>query len=435
MMFGLKQTSDTREHTPSYYADSARWPTAYGELENDEQAEVVVLGGGFTGVNTALELAERGYQVSLLEANRIGWGATGRNGGQIIGGLGHSAERFEKRIGKDGVRTIYQMGLEGPEIIRERVERYQIDCDIKWGYCVAALKPRHMKEFAEWKAYEESMGNPNQHELLDADQLQHYLKSKVYCGGILNRTGNGHLHPLDLCVGEARAAAELGVTIHEQSRVTGISHGERARVHTDKGSVSADHVVLCGNAYMGNLVPKLSSRVLPSNSSIIATAPLPDALAQELMPADLAVCDPRTALDYFRLTADKRMLFGGLSNYTGLEPRDLEGTIRKKMEKVFPQLTGIDIDYGWSGQMGIGLNRMPQLGRLADNVFYIQAYSGHGVAPTHIISRITAEAICGSPERFNILSGIHHWPFPGGKLLRRPALAIGMLYFKILDAL
>jgi gamma-glutamylputrescine oxidase len=240
---------------------------------------------------------------------------------------------------------------------------------------------------------------------------------------------------LNLCIGEAAAAHSLGVKIYEQSCVTAIEHGEKACLKTEHGSVIADKVVLCGNAYMGELVPKLATRVLPSNSSVVATAPLPDELAQRLMPSDVAVCDPRTALDYFRLSADKRMLFGGLSNYTGLEPKDLEGTIRRKMEVVFPELEGIDIDYGWSGQMGIGLNRMPQLGRLADNVFYIQAYSGHGVAPTHMMARITAEMISGAPKRFDIFANIPHWPFPGGKWLRRPALAIGMLYFKILDEL
>jgi gamma-glutamylputrescine oxidase len=192
---------------------------------------------------------------------------------------------------------------------------------------------------------------------------------------------------------------------------------------------------LCGNAYMGKLVPRLYSRVLPGNSSVVATAPLPEDLIKKLMPGDVAVCDPRTALDYFRLSGDGRMLFGGLSNYTGLQPKDLEGTIRGKMEKVFPELTGIDIDYGWSGHMGIGLNRMPQLGRLADNVFYIQAYSGHGVSPTHMMARITAEMIAGKSERFDVFARIPHRPFPGGKLLRRPALVIGMTYYKLRDAL
>jgi len=399
------------------------------------RADVAVVGGGFSGVNTALELAERGYSVVLLEARRISWGATGRNGGQVIGGIGHDPERFERRIGAEGVRDIYRMGLECCDIVRERVAKYAIDCDLKWGYCDVALKPRHMKEFARAKAFEQRMGNPHELQLLDKDELVQYVNSDRYCGGLLNRTGNGHVHPLNLCLGEVAAAVQLGVKIFEQSRVIRISHGDRVRLSTAKGAVLAGQVVLCGNAYMGDLVPRLATRVLPSNSSVIATAPLPEALAREIMPADLAVCDPRTALDYFRLSADRRLLFGGLSNYTGLEPRDLVGTMRRKMALVFPALADIAIEYGWSGQMGIGLNRMPQVGRLRDNVFYIQAFSGHGVAPSHMMARITAEMIDGSPRRFDIFVRIPHWPFPGGKLLRRPALAVGMLYYKLRDEL
>lgn len=433
-MFGLKKIDDLPEHTTSYYAATANWQTDYPALENDIEADVVVVGGGFTGVNTAVELAERGYSVVLLEANRISWGATGRNGGQIIGGIGHDPERFEKHIGKDGVKAIYQMGIEARDIIRERVEKYSIDCDLKWGYCDVALKPRHMKQFAEWRDFEKTIGNPHDYRLLDREELKEFVNSDVYLGGLMNNA-NGHIHPLNLCIGEARAAETLGTRIFEQSRVVEIIQGEKPRVRTERGSVLAGQVVLCGNAYMGELVPKLSSRVLPSNSSVVATAPLPEELAQKLMPGDLAVCDPRTALDYFRLSADRRMLFGGLSNYTGLEPKDLEGTVRRKMEKVFPELEEIGIDYGWSGQMGIGLNRMPQLGRLSDNVAYIQAYSGHGVAPTHMMAQITADMVAGNPQRFDVFARIPHWPFPGGKLLRRPALAVGMMYFKVLDEL
>jgi gamma-glutamylputrescine oxidase len=433
-MFGLQKTVETAEHANSYYAGSANCRTSYPILEDDIQAEIVVVGGGFTGVNTALELAERGYDVVLLEANRIGWGATGRNGGQIIGGLGHGAERFERQIGKEGVRVINQMGIDAREVIRERVDKYAIDCDLKWGYCDVALKPRHMKQFAEWKAFEQEIGNPHSYTLLDGEELKQFVNSDRYMGGLMN-DANGHIHPLNLCIGEARAAARLGTRIYEQSRVIELVRGERARVRTERGSVVAGKVVLCGNAYLGDLVAPLASRVLPSNSSVIATAPLPEALVQQLMPGDLAVSDPRTALDYFRLSADKRLLFGGLSNYTGLEPRDLESVMRRKMGKVFPELEGIPIDYSWSGQMGIGLNRMPQLGYLSDNICYIQAYSGHGVAPTHIIARVTAEMLSGSPERFDIFTKIRHWPFPGGKLLRRPGLAVGMLWFKLLDAI
>ncbi|MCP3674692.1 MAG: FAD-binding oxidoreductase [Gammaproteobacteria bacterium] len=433
-MFGLKQTKESTEHTESYYAATADQTVNYPKLEGDLQTDVVIVGGGFSGVNTALELIEKGYAVVLLEANRIAWGATGRNGGQIIGGVGgKDPELFVKTIGEEGVQTVHQMGFESGEIIRERVAKYDIDCDIKWGYCDVAIKPRHMRNFEEWQTYAKQTGNPHNLQLLDANEIKQYVGSDNYCGGLLNATGNGHVHPMNLCAGEARAAKELGAQIFEQSRVTEIKHGEKVKVLTEVGSVSAKYLVLCGNAYMGELVPKLSKKILPSNSSVIATAPLPELLAKSVMPSDVAVCDPRTALDYFRLSADNRLLFGGLSNYTGLEPSNLKATMAKKMLKVFPQLEGIDIEYGWSGQMGIGINRMPQMGRLADNAFYVQAYSGHGVAPTHIMGRVIAEMIAGKPERFDIFTKIHHWSFPGGKLFRRPAMALGMLYYKIID--
>lgn len=431
-MFGLRKPQDSQEHTSSYYAASANWQTAYPQLHNDVDVDVVVVGGGFSGVNTALELAERGVEVALVEANRISWGATGRNGGQIIGGIGHDPERFVKTIGEQGVKTIYSMGIEARDIIKERVEKYAIDCDLKWGYCDVALKPRHMKQFAEWRDFEKSIGNPHTYTLLDQPELKQYVNSERYLGGLHNNA-NGHIQPLNLCIGEARALESLGGQIFEQSRVTVLEHGTRPRLRTEQGSITARRVVLAGNAYLGGLVPKLASRILPASSSVIATAPLPAELAEEIMPGDVAVCDPRTALDYFRLSTDKRMLFGGLSNYTGMEPRNLEEVMRGKMESVFPQLKGVAIDYAWSGQMGIGLNRMPQLGHIADNIAYIQAYSGHGVAPTHIMARATAEMLSGNPARFETMANIDHWPFPGGKWFRRPALAVGMVYYKALD--
>ncbi|MHA7817371.1 MAG: NAD(P)/FAD-dependent oxidoreductase [Pseudohaliea sp.] len=433
-MLGLQRTRDTREHAGSYYAASAHPDNRYPTLEDDLSADIVVVGAGFTGINTALELAERGYEVVLLEANRIGWGASGRNGGQIIGGIGHDPERFERHIGSDGVKRIYRLGIEARDIIRERVETYDIDCDLKWGYCDVALKPRHLRQFAEWKAHEEAIGNPHSYRLLDRDELKEFVASEAYLGGLYN-TGNGHLHPLNLCLGEARAAASLGTRIFEQSRVVELVPGPRPRVRTERGSVTARRVLLCGNAYLGNLVPRLASRILPSVSAVIATEPLGPAQARALIPGDVAVCDPRTALDYFRLSADQRMLFGGLSNYTGLEPRDLVGTLRRKMLRVFPSLADARIDYAWSGRIGIGLNRMPQLGHIDEQISYIQAYSGHGVAPTHVMARITAAMLDGEPGDFDIFARIPHWPFPGGKLLRRPGLALGMAWFKLRDAL
>jgi gamma-glutamylputrescine oxidase len=434
-MFGLRFPKNTPEHTRSYYAASANTSASYPALDTHIEADIAVVGGGFTGVNTALELAERGYQVVLLEANRICWGASGRNGGQIIGGLGHNASQFRKVIGDEGVRSIYAMGNECVDIIRQRVERYRIDCDMRWGYCDVALKPRHMKWFEQTRNEERAKGYPHPLTLLDATRVKDFVGSDAYIGGLYNPSGGGHLHPLNLCLGEAAAAAHQGALIFEQSRVERISHGKRATVHTQKGAVTADTVVLCGNAYMENLVPELAKRVLPASSCVIATEPLSEALAHSVLPQDVAVCDPRTALDYFRLTADRRLLFGGLSNYTGLVPDNYEQVMLGKMRKVFPQLAGVAIDYAWDGQMGIGLNRMPQLGKLKDNIYYIQAYSGHGVAPTHMMARITAEAINGEGTRFEMMSKIRHWPFPGGRLLRRPGMALGMLYFKAKDYL
>lgn len=431
-MFGLKAAQESREHTGSYYAASAKIKTQYARLEDNIKADVVIVGGGFSGVNTLLELTEKGYGAVLLEANRVAWGASGRNGGQIIGGIGSDPDQHENEVGKDGVREIYQMGWECGEIIRERVAKYNIDCDIKWGYCDVALKPRHLRWFQEWYDHAKQVGSPWPLELLDNKQVKELVGSEAYLGGLYNPS-NGHLHPINLCTGEAQAAVQQGARIYEQSRVERIEQGKPVKVFTEYGSVEAKYLVLCGNAYMGELVPKLAKRVLPSTSCIIATEPLGEELAKQVMPKDIAVCDPRTALDYFRMSGDKRMLFGGVSNYTGLEPADLEGVLRNKMLAVFPQLEDCRIDYGWSGQIGIGINRTPQMGSISDNIIYVQAYSGHGVAPTHMMARVLANKIAGDSKRFDIFASIKHMPFPGGKLFRVPAMALGMAYYKFKD--
>ncbi|MDP6969292.1 MAG: FAD-binding oxidoreductase [Gammaproteobacteria bacterium] len=434
-MFGLKKPIETSEHTQSYYVATANNCTQYPHLEGQLNTDVVVVGGGFSGVNTALELAEKGFQVVLLEANRIGWGATGRNGGQVIGGIGHGHERFAKQIGATGIQALYDMGVECVDIVRQRVHKYAIDCDLTMGYMDVALKPAHMRDFEADQRHMESMGYAHPLQLLDNQQVREEVGSDNYIGGLLDRTGNGHCHVLNLCLGEAAAAADLGVKIYEQTRVTHLQQGRQPIVTTEAGQVKAKHVVLCGNAYLGNLVPKLNRRILPANSSVVTTRPLSQTQLQDLIPNNLAICDPRTALDYYRLTADGRLLFGGLSNYTGREPSNLLATMQNKIHKVFPQLQGVELDYGWSGQMGIGINRMPQLGRLDGNVYYVQAYAGHGVAPTHIMGRIIAEMIAGQAERFDIFGKIKHHPFPGGQLLRTPSFALAMLYYKLKDEL
>jgi glycine/D-amino acid oxidase-like deaminating enzyme len=330
---------------------------------------------------------------------------------------------------------MYDMGVECVDIIRDRVSQYKIDCDLTMGYMDVALKPSHMRDFEEEKQHMEDMGYNHQLELLDNHQVRDEVGSEIYLGGLLDRTGNGHCHVLNLCLGEAAAATSHGVQVFEQTRVLKLQQGAQPIAHTEKGQVNAKHIVLCGNAYLGNLAPKINRRILPANSSVVTTKALTGEQLHALIPNNLAICDPRTALDYYRLTADGRLLFGGLSNYTGREPNNLFDTMQHKIVKVFPQLKGVELEHGWSGQMGIGMNRMPQLGRLNGNVYYMQAYAGHGVAPTHMMARITAEMIAGQAERFDIFAKIPHWPFPGGQLLRTPSFALAMMYYKLKDEL
>jgi gamma-glutamylputrescine oxidase len=425
----LKSTPDTNEHAPSYYAASANWQTDYPKLEGDISADVVIVGGGFSGVATAVELCERGYKVVLIEANRIGWGASGRNGGQIIGGYGSNPAAFASSIGTEGVKVVENMGVECVDIIKARIEKYKIDCDLKWGYCEVGLKNRHMKAYRDWADDEPAI------KLLGRDELKQYVNSELYIGGYY-REDWGHLQPLNLCIGEARAAESMGAKIFEQSRITSITYGDQPKVYTESGSVQGDHVILCGNAYMGDLVPYLDARVLPATSCIIGTEPLTEEQIDQTLVQDVAVCDSRTALDYYRLSADKRLLFGGLANYSGLDPANVIGIMKAKMEKVFPSLRDVSIDYGWSGRMGISVRRMPQIGRIKNsNVLYISGYSGHGVAPTHMTGRILAEAVSGNTYRFDIMNKMFHMVWPGGKLLRRPFMALGMMWYKALDAI
>ena len=425
----LKPTPDTNEHAPSYYAASANWQTDYPKLDGNFDVDVVIVGAGFSGVATAVELCERGYKVALIESNRVGWGASGRNGGQIIGGYGSNPSAFRSSIGSEGVEIVEQMGVECVDIIKDRIEKYNIDCDLKWGYCEVGLKKRHLKVYSEWADEESAI------QLLSREELQQYVKSDVYIGGYY-REDWGHIQPLNLCIGEARVVESMGAKIFEQSKITSITYGDHPTVHTESGSIRGNHVILCGNAYMGNLVPYLDARVLPATSCIIATEPLTEEQIQQTLVRDVAVCDSRTALDYYRLSADKRLLFGGLSNYSGLDPVNATGIMQAKMTKVFPSLSNAKIDYSWSGRMGISVRRMPQIGRIKNsNVLYISGYSGHGVAPTHMTGRILAEAVDGNTRRFDIMDKMFHMPWPGGKLLRRPAMALGMMWYKALDAI
>ena len=421
------------QHTASYYAASSLPQPDHPVLQGDVVADVCVVGGGFSGLNTALELAERGMSVVLLEAHKNGWGASGRNGGQLIRGVGHGLDQFEGVIGKDGVRQMKLMGLEAVEIVRQRVERFNIACDLTWGYCDLANKPRDLEGFAEEAQELRDLGYRHETRLLQANEVHTVVGSDRYVGGFIDM-GSGHLHPLNLALGEAAAAAQLGVKLFEHSAVTRIDYGPEVRVHTAQGSVRAKTLVLGCNAYLQGLNPHLSGKVLPAGSYIIATEPLTQAQAHALLPQNMAVCDQRVALDYYRLSADRRLLFGGACHYSGRDPQDIGAYMRPKMLDVFPHLKDVKIDYQWGGMIGIGANRLPQIGRLPDqpNVYYAQAYSGHGVNATHLAGKLLAEAISGQHSTgFDLFNQVPHITFPGGKYLRSPLLALGMLWHRL----
>ena len=424
------------QHANSYYAATRSRSLNCAKLEGSVNADVCIIGGGFSGLNTAIELAERGLSVIVLEARKIGWGASGRNGGQLIRGVGHGVEQFESVIGTSGVRDLKLMGLEAVEIVRQRVEKYQIDCDLTWGYCDLANKPAHVEGFQE--DYEElkSLGYRHEMRMLRKDEMASVVGSSLYAGGMIDM-GSGHLHPLNLAIGEGLAAQSLGVRLFEGSAVTRIDYGSEVRVHTASGEVRAKTLVLACNAYMNDLNPELGGKILPAGSYAIATEQLGESAARQLIPQNMALCDQRVTVDYFRLSADNRLLFGGACHYSGRDPADIAAYMRPKMLKVFPHLADVKIEYQWGGMIGIGANRLPQIGRLKDhaNVFYAQAYAGHGVNATHLAGKLLGEAITAQHSSgFDIFAKVPHMTFPGGKHLRSPLLALGMLWYRAREA-
>lgn len=421
---------NSQPHTGSYYAATANENTDYPPLIGEQHADVCVVGAGFTGISTALHLAERGYNVHVVEASKVGWGASGRNGGQMIGGIS-GEERIAATHGADVEKTLWEMRWAGHEIIRERVARYGIDCDLKAGYLDVAIKKRHLEAFrAEFDRLQRHNFS-DEFQLLSASETGDLIGTDAYIGSLLNM-GNGHLHPLNLCVGEARAAVENGAKIYEASAVLSIEKGAKARVITEHGSVVADWVVIAGNAYH-SLLPELRGILFPVNSFITATEPLSDAIVRQINPRDLAVCDPNFVLEYFRLSADKRLLFGGRINYFGADPAFISKNHRPRMLKIYPQLNDTKIDYAWGGTIGVPLNRVPQFGRVAPNILFAQGYSGHGVNVTHLAGQILADVIAGTAERFDVFAKIKPIRVPGAHRFRHQLVALGVFYHQLRD--
>jgi gamma-glutamylputrescine oxidase len=420
-------------HINSYYAATANDDTRYPRLEGSLKADVCLIGGGFSGVSAAITLAERGYSVVLLEANRIGWGASGRNGGQMIYGFS-GEENLKSQLGEAGARLIRDLRYRGHDIIESRVNTHAIDCDLKHGWMEVAAREKHMNGLRDHVAEMAATGHGDHWELVEKQDLPRILATSAYHGAMIDRR-SGHLHPLNLIKGEARLAAKLGVKIFEDSEALRLQGGAKPFVETAFGRIEAASIVLAGSTEHKFHRGRLFGLTFPTGSYIIATEPLGEERARDLNPQDLAVADSNIVLDYYRLTADRRMLFGGRCNYSNRDPKCFSDALRPRLIEIFPQLSDVGIAYEWGGRIDIVLNRVPAIGRLEPNVYYMQGYSGHGVNFSHIAGEIVADAVSGTMERFDLFDRIHHWRLPVGRWAGNQLLALGMLYYRLRDLL
>ena len=422
----------------SYYSVSAGADTggARAPLRGAAEADVVVVGGGIAGCSAALHLAGRGLRVRLLEAQQVGYGASGRSGGQTIFGLAVSQQSLRAQLGAADARRLFDFSIEALDLTRSLISRYGIDCDYQPNHVHVAVRPRHLTELAEWAAELRGTYEYPSVRLLDREELQDHVASPRSLGGLLD-TRSGHLHPLKYTRGLARAAESAGVQIHEGSLVTRYEGAAGAagsvQVHTREGSVRCRHLVLCGNAYLGGVAPRLARRIPGVGTYVIATEPMDPRRAAALLPTHAAIADINWILDYFRRSADHRLLFGGRVSYSGVQPLRLAEGMRRRMTRVFPSLGDLRVEHAWGGLLDITMSRAPDFGRLAPNVFYLQGFSGHGMTLTAMAGRLVAEAIATTAERFDVFTRLPHRDFPGGPWLRRPSLVLAMLYYRLRD--
>lgn len=422
----------------SYYEASVVRPPPSPVLSEHVSCDVCVVGAGYAGISAALELAERGYSVVLLEAQRAGWGASGRNGGQAIVGFGHAGEcAIEKQFSPAEARQAWDITVEGLALLRQRIDRYAIDCDYAPGYLSLSVREKKSRMLEKWarhvmQVYEYPL------QLIGPDEISSWIASERFHSGVYD-ANSGHLHPLKYCLGLAAAARKAGVLFFENSPVYVIQRGERPVVKTAQGEVTCRFVVLAGNVYLGEygdeVAPELTASIVPIGTYMIATTPMGKARADALMPHRAAVSDTNFVLDYFRLSADHRLLFGAGDSYSGSTPRNLIERIRNHMVDVFPQLRDLSIEYAWGGFVDLTMNQAPAFGRLQRNIYYLHGFSGHGLALTGMAGKLVAETIAGQAERFDLFTRIRHLPFPGGKLMRTPALMLGMWYYRLRDML
>ena len=424
----------TSGYPDSYYAATATaWPP-HPPLKGDVTTDVCVVGAGYTGLSAAIHLAERGYSVTLLEAERVGFGASGRNGGQLGTGQRKDQRTLEEKFGKEWAHRLWSLAEDSVATVKDLIADHNIECDLTPGVIMAAWKAGEvdwMKEEVDHMAKEYGY---EQLEFIPQKEMREQIGTTRYHAGLLDK-GAAHLHPLNYALGIARAAEAKGVKIYENTPVTKITDTDPAKVHTKDGTVTARFVVVATNGYLKKLEPRMARLIMPINNFIVATEPLSDNMARALIRDNVAVQDTKFVIDYYRLSADNRMLFGGGENYSSRFPRDIAAFVSKPMLRVFPQLADARIDYAWGGTLAITMSRMPDFGRLAPNVLYAQGFSGQGINMATLAGKLLSEAVAGQAERFDWMSNINIPTFPGGTLLRYPGLVAGMLWYAMQDRL
>jgi gamma-glutamylputrescine oxidase len=423
----------------SYYAATSPRQASFPRLQGSAHCDVAIVGAGLAGLSAAIELADRGFDVRVLEARQVGWGASGRNGGQVIHGVGCDPLEIERQLGLDEARRVWAATLEGLDIIHARCKRFAIDAEWRSGYLMPAVHARRARAL---QALADRLATRYDYPLrrIGSDEIGRWIASRRFHSA-LHDPRSGHLHPLKYARGLARGAASLGVKIHEDTRVSALACGVRPKLLTPHGVLSARHVLLAGNAYLQGVAPRLEERIMPVETFIAATEPLPQPLAASLIPSGSAVSDNNFVLDYFRVSNDHRLLFGGGESHRASRPCDVAATMRQRMLQVFPQLAAVRFEHVWGGVVDVTMNRAPDFGRLpsagthAPNVYYMQGFSGHGLALTGIGGRLVAEAITGDASRFDVFARLKHHVFPGGRWLRAPALRLGLAWYRLRDAL
>lgn len=420
-------------HEHSYYAATRNPAPERPALKGEVTADVCVVGAGLTGLSAALHLAERGFEVVLLESNKVGWGASGRNGGQALVGTSAGSLRARDLLGESSARRIWELTLAAVARQKELIERHAIACDYRPGYLYAAWKKRHLAELQQELGLLQHWGY-DRARLVDGEEAAALVRGPAYAGGILDQA-SGHLHPLNYALGLAAAAERLGCRIFEDTAATMIGEGSRPRVVTASGQIRCRHVVLAGNAYLHDVGQDLRDFILPVVTYILATRPMDEARARALIPDGLCVSDSKRILNYYRLTPDGRMLFGAPALIGGRARERHEASLRRRMLRLFPSLADLGTEYVWDGTVAISRNRLPQLGRLQGEVYFAQGYSGHGVALTTLMGQLIAEAIAGTAERFDVFAKLPHETFPGGQRLARRLRALALLWNRLRDLL